>query len=85
MSLLLAAGAAPAHKKMDTGESPLFLAAAAGDLPMLRALVAAGASLDDANYLGQTPLWVAADMGRAETVAALASCGADVNLSLIHI
>ncbi len=48
-----------------------------GKLPLMQALLAAGASRDAANSDGNSPLWVAALAGQLEAVRALAAAKAD--------
>ena len=55
-------------------------AASNGDLPSLRALLAAGADVNAANKSGQTALMVAAVMGHGEIVVSLIEAGADPHL-----
>jgi uncharacterized protein len=54
-------------------------AAAAGDLPRVRALLAEGADLEARNTDGATALMLAARAGRLDVVRALIEAGADVN------
>lgn len=55
-------------------------AASNGDLPSVRALLAAGADVNATNKSGQTALMVAAVMGHGEIVASLIEAGADPHL-----
>ena len=59
-------------------DEALRTAAALGDVPTVRALVAAGADVDAADECGLGPAVVAAWRGRAETVRELARAGADL-------
>jgi cytohesin len=54
-------------------------AAGAGDVARIRALVEAGADVNESDESGVTPLFVAAYSGHAEAVAALLEMGADVH------
>ena len=54
----------------------LHVAAAAGDLHKLQALLAAGAKVDATNVNGETPLMWAAAAGQAETIQALLAANA---------
>ena len=58
-------------------DEALRTAAASGDVPTVRALVAAGADVDAADECGLGPLAVAAWRGRAATVRELLRAGAD--------
>ena len=75
-----------------TGATPLMRAAAGGDIPALKLLLAAGAKVDMPNEDGATPLMAAVSAagtrGRNETeeqalevVRLLRAAGADVNTS----
>ena len=59
-------------------DEALRTAAALGDVPTVRALVAAGADVDAADECGLGPAVVAAWRGQAETVRELARAGADL-------
>jgi len=60
---------------------PLYSAAAAGQLPMVRALIAAGADVNRRTKAGSSPLMVAAKFGRKDVVAELCEHKADVHAS----
>jgi hypothetical protein len=57
----------------------LMVAAQAGLVETLRALVEAGADVSHANQLGYTALDVAGDLGHVEIIRALIEAGAEVN------
>jgi ankyrin repeat protein len=59
------------------GESPLHIAAEAGDRREVARLIAAGAAVDAGNYRRYTPLHVAAGMAASEVVAVLLTAGAN--------
>src|SRR6185436_13612873 len=61
------------------GVTPLSLAAANGNAPMIEALIKAGADAKAANADGETVLMIAARTGNADAVKALVSHGANVN------
>lgn len=61
-----------------TGETALHAAAQAGDLALVRQLLAAGAK-PAANRYGVTPLAVACERGHAELAGLLLAAGADAN------
>jgi len=60
-------------------ETELLLAAEAGDVEAVQALLAAGAPVDSASAGGDTPLMRATSKGRLEVVRLLLTAGADVN------
>ena len=74
--LLLAGGLDP-NVADDDGETPLHLAAAAGDRSALEALLAAGADIGARNFNGQTPLDAALDADEPETAETLAQSGGE--------
>jgi len=57
----------------------LFAAAAKGDLPAIKKLVADGARIDARDARQRTPLIVAAYAGQRDAMRALAAAGADAN------
>ena len=57
----------------------LCQAAKEGDFETVKALIAAGADINQANNNGYTPLWNAADRGHHKVVQALIDAGADIN------
>jgi cytohesin len=59
------------------GETPLHIAAEAGDRREVARLIAAGAAVDAGNYRRYTPLHVAAGMAASEVVAVLLTAGAN--------
>lgn len=90
---LVAAGtllgaAAPAPASAQVAPSPaevavytgLHAAAHRGDLPRLRALLAAGAAIDGRDAQGRTPLHVATFARQREVIRALAAAGAGLGL-----
>ncbi|KNC55418.1 GTPase activating protein Rap1-GAP [Thecamonas trahens ATCC 50062] len=77
--LLLAAAPDTVHAVDDNGWSPLFMAAAAGDVAVADALLAAGAKVNSADELGWSPLIKAAASGQAGMVRRLIEAGARVN------
>ncbi len=60
-------------------ESPLARAAASGDVPSLRRLLASGAGADVRNAAGETLLYLAAENGRVEAARLLLERRADPN------
>ncbi|KAG2484953.1 hypothetical protein HYH03_016251 [Edaphochlamys debaryana] len=93
VGLLLRAGADPEAR---TGEeeaaedeswvkasrTALWLAAEAGCLPSVRALLAAGACVDATGELGATPLFVACEEGHVDVVRELLEAKANLNAAL---
>ena len=83
VEVLLAAGADPNIATPLEEQQPLHLAAgikAAGDaVPIIKALLAAGAAPDAGNWDGRTPAHVAASSGRVEALAALLDAGVPVD------
>ena len=59
------------------GATLLYMAAEHGHLEVVRALLEAGADLNQANTDGDTPLCIAAQCGRKEVVRALLEAGAE--------
>ncbi len=74
--LLLAGGLDP-NAVDDDGETPMHLAAAAGDYSALQALLAAGADVNPRNFAGQTPLDAALSANQQETAATLTRNGGE--------
>lgn len=75
---LLAAGADV--NALSSSGSPLMLAAARSNLPILELLLGAGADVNEAARQGLTPLFMAVAVGTsAACVEALVKAGADVN------
>lgn len=74
--LLLAGGLDP-NAVDDDGETPMHLAAAAGDDSALQALLAAGADFNPHNFAGQTPLDAAVNANQQETAATLTQNGGE--------
>ncbi|KAK4159434.1 hypothetical protein QBC43DRAFT_339147 [Cladorrhinum sp. PSN259] len=62
-----------------TGVTPLHVAAEAGNVGVVMALVEMGGKVDSEDNLGRTPLLMAARLRRLEVVDGLLDCGADVN------
>ena len=59
--------------------TPLMVACQSGHLPVVRTLLASGASVNQATTHGSTALHAASQEGHDEVVAALLSAGADVH------
>ena len=79
MKELLKAGA-DANQTLPNGETPLMMAARTGRLPVMEALLAKGARVDEREKLrGTTALMWAAANSNAEAVRLLISKGADLN------
>lgn len=74
--LLLAGGLDP-NAVDDDGETPMHLAAAAGDDSALQALLAARADVNPHNFAGQTPLDAALNANQQETAATLKQNGGE--------
>ena len=73
-------GANPnARAKDRTGRSALILAAAAGHVDIVEALLKNGAKVDGRDKTGHTALNWAAMRGRTQVVTALQNKGADIN------
>ncbi len=73
-------GGARLNKSADTrGRTPLIYAAVYGDAETIKALVEAGADLNQDNPGGRTPLMEAATHGNTKTIKALVEAGADVD------
>ena len=64
-------------KQMNSGKTPLYLAAGNGHLDVVRHLVEVGADKDRAENEGATPLYVAAQNGHLDVVRHLVEVGAD--------
>jgi NAD(P)-dependent dehydrogenase (short-subunit alcohol dehydrogenase family) len=77
---LLAAGADPNVKELSGGSSPLITAAMFGRSAEARALIEAGADVDQQNDDGSTALITAAFMAHPDIVQALLDAGADKNI-----
>lgn len=67
------------NRRGETAAAPLWSLAAAGQTELVRALIKAGAMVDDARLYESSPLFIAASNGHTETVAALIELGADLN------
>jgi ankyrin repeat protein len=79
MIVAVALATAAAYAQGD-GASPLYLAAAADDVPAARRLITAGADVNTRTRVaGLTPLFAAATNGDAAMIELLAKAGADVN------
>ena len=80
--LLLEANADPNETTINSGATPLHLAAASGDPGVLTALIQAGATVDaKESAWGQTPLIFAAANNRVEAIRVLISSGADPSIT----
>lgn len=79
VNLLLEYGPNVDLSQIDTGSTPLSMAAALGFGEGIRRLLAAGASIELRNSTAQTPLWSAAREGHEEATRILAEAGANVN------
>lgn len=64
--------------------APLHMAAAVGSLPLVQALIQAGASIDQPNRFGETALFLASERGHALVVRFLIEQGASVNVRSRH-
>ena len=60
----------------------LFLAAQNGCLPVVEALLGAGAAVDKPNADGVCPLFIASHNGHATVIARLLAAGADANRTI---
>jgi NAD(P)-dependent dehydrogenase (short-subunit alcohol dehydrogenase family) len=78
---LIEAGSDPNAKAPSGGSSPLITAATFGRTEAARALIDAGADVDQRNNDGSTALITAAFMCRTEIVEALLAAGADKSIS----
>jgi ankyrin repeat protein len=76
--LLIGAGANPTLANR-LGVTPLALAAANGDTPMMRLLIDAGANVNDVDIAGETMLMAASRAGTVDAVALLLDRGATVD------
>ncbi len=63
----------------DDGNTPLMLAAAAGNLDLVRFYVEYGANIHHVNNSGETPFFVAAIGGYVDAAIFLVESGADIN------
>jgi ankyrin repeat protein len=70
-------GANPNERERSGGSSPLITAATFGQTEVAKALIEAGADVDQSNYDGSTTLLTAALFCRTEIVEALLDAGAD--------
>lgn len=77
---LIAKGADVNSADAYQGETPLMDAAEQGNLPVVRALLTAGAEVNRKSGDGSTALMHAAEKGHADVVAALIEAKADVNV-----
>ena len=59
--------------------TPLHYAMRSGSLPIVKALVEAGASLESKNFYSDTPLSVACEQGHLDIVKYLLSKGANIH------
>ena len=82
--VLLRAGEANVNQAMETGDTPLYIAAHEGHLDAVVVLVDAGASVDQAADSGATPLIMAAYNGHLEVVRALVEAGADKSVRTLR-
>ena len=76
---LIAAGA-DVNAKDPSGKTPLFLAAAIGDVELLQLLLDHGATVDNRNRRFETALFIAAKNGHAPAVDLLLKHGADAKI-----
>uniref|UniRef100_A0A8C9TIB5 RAMA domain-containing protein n=1 Tax=Scleropages formosus TaxID=113540 RepID=A0A8C9TIB5_SCLFO len=67
------------QKRNSRGESSLLLASKTGDLALVKALVNAGVSLNQADSSGWTPLHEACNLGHIAILEELLQAGADVS------
>jgi ankyrin repeat protein len=81
---LLQKGANPNEAARNDGVTPLSLASADGNSPVIQALLAAGADLNAALADGATPLMIAAASGSVEAVRLLFDGGAKINAKESH-
>jgi ankyrin repeat protein len=77
--MLLAAGANPKAATRIGEITPLFLACASGDAPMIEAFLKAGADAKSVKANGTTALMLAASSGSADAVKVLLDHGAEIN------
>lgn len=77
--LLLNSGADVNAPSGEINHTPLQSAAQWGNGPTVRALLAAGAHVDDRDGSGWTPLFMAALTGKLDVIEELLAAGADVN------
>lgn len=61
-------------------QAPLHLAAAAGNLNVVRLLLAEGAAVNGLDAMGRTPLYLAAGEGHVDVLLELLADGADANV-----
>ena len=76
--LISVAGIDPSRKDFG-GQSPLFYAAAVGNVETIKLLLSAGCDANERDNLGQTPLFYASRDGRIEVVRYLLSAGSNPN------
>ena len=67
------------NSKDNNDQRPLWFAARAGDMDMVKLLLGGGADVNSKDKNDQTPLWWAARAGKMDMVKLLLSGGADVN------
>ena len=79
---LLDRGADADKARTDNGATPCLIAAEKGHAKVVRILLDAGCTVDQADNRGMTPLYVAAQEGHHEIVSMLLGAGADVNACL---
>jgi hypothetical protein len=80
--LLVESRSIDANMEIAIGSStatPLYLASQKGHLPVVQALLQAGADADKARDGGSTPLFIASQEGHVPVVQALLQAGADVD------
>jgi ankyrin repeat protein len=70
---------ADVNTPIDSGYTPVCLAAEKGHEQVIRALVELGANVNTASKNGTTPVCIAAEVGRVGVLRALVELGADLN------